>query len=236
MPINGRPGSGWGGEGSGVGSNNFVPPSNGSPTVEEGYEKQKLEWDAKKDEAARKLADAANKEYLSKQEKPKFVVGDIVKINISKKSSEAYNDRLFGLKRRIPKNKTWLDYAFDGAIGEVESMVPNEDTWNLNPEYKYLVKVYRLSGTSKYNPELIKGIAQPPTPEYIFERDMEKVELPEEALNIAKNAWNTVKFDYSPDNKLANWMAGGGKRRSKSAKRVKTAKRAKSRKIRRRHK
>jgi hypothetical protein len=246
-----HPAADGGGEGSGVGSNNYIPPSYPVyESVEDGYYKQEQRWNDEKaaaeaerrrkiDEAQKTAAADAEQKFLDSQTKPKFTAGDIVKIQISEKSKEEYNDTLFGLKKRIPPNKIWLDFAFDGAIGEVVSMFSNLDKYTRNPTYKYIVNVYRLSGTSKYNPDLQNNKAEPPTREVILERDMEKVELTEEALNIEKNAWKTVKFEYSSTNKSANWTAGGGKRRSKSAKRVKTvktAKRSKSRRTRRQRK
>ena len=156
--------------------------------------------------------------------------------NDSEKTKEEYNDKLIGLKKRIPPNKIWLDFAYDGAIGEVNRMFANLDKYTRNPTYKYIVNVYRLSGTSKYNPDLQDNKAEPPTTEVILERDMQKAELTEEALNIEKNAWKTVMFKFNENMPEAKWKSGGGKRRSKSAKRVKTAKRSKSRKIRRQRK
>lgn len=133
-----------------------------------------------------------------------------------------------------------MDFAFDGAIGEVvgrKAMDP------LNPkgaDYRYDVNLYRLSGTSKYNPLLQPNSKVPPklSPEppiledEILERDIEKTTVDE--LNAAKNTWKTVVFTDPASNNQVNWgLTSGGKRRSKSAKRVKTAKRAKSRRTRR---
>jgi hypothetical protein len=138
--------------------------------------------------------------------------------------------------------QSWVNYDWNGAIGKVIKIT-------FDPAgSKYRVYVYRLSGSSKYNPYFNPAMATGSSGGYenIHERDMTQIDLSkDDELKKVEKAWQKGwKYSYSSTQgpRWENLLSTvGGKRskstkRTKSAKRVKTAKRSKSRRTRRERK
>ena len=174
----------------------------------------------------------------------KFKKGDIVKLKMSEitrkdfdftKPRSRVNPRVDDLDLR------WVVKSWDGAIGIVSSdKVSFKYPMNPKPEeYKYEVKVQRLSGGSEYNPILANQNPDSlpfPVDENILEIDMELITLTEEQKaaddNNFRKAWRVVPIALEK-----SISTSGGKRRSKSRnKPKKSAKRSKSRRTRRQRK
>ena len=199
------------------------------------------------DRQRRDYADYKAKEIFESSP-PKFKKGDIVKLKMTGDTRKTFDfspAKLSYDNTKVDPRLGWVVKSWDGAIGIVSSddivfnhpLNPNKD------EYKYKVKVQRVSGGSAYNPKppADKNMTLP-VEENILERDMESITLTKEQKDADvtefKKTWRVEPIPIEESIEKS-----GGKRRSKSsnkpkksAKRVKTAKRAKSRKIRRRHK
>jgi hypothetical protein len=178
---------------------------------EEKEEKRlKAEWDTmnerwKEVERQRAAENEAKGIIPPPKEYPKWKDGQVVKLKMSTQTRELFNAEIAAKRKTAQDAGTilpdWLNEDWDGAIGTVQKhRVVNRD----NPEYKYTMWVYRLSGTSKYNPLLLKNLSGGLTAaawltEDIYERDISDY---------------TKGFDYATQEKMANeaknayWMSG----------------------------
>jgi hypothetical protein len=170
----------------------------------------KTEWDEmnerwKEVERQRAAENEARGIIPPPKEYPKWKDGQVVKLKMSTQTRELFNAEIAAKRKTAQDAGTilpdWLNEDWDGAIGTVQKhRVVNRD----NPEYKYTMWVYRLSGTSKYNPLLLKNLSGGLTAaawltEDIYERDISD---------------DTKGFDYATQEKMANeaknayWMSG----------------------------
>lgn len=199
-------------------------------------------------EAEKKMIAAAY-EYERQEERKKainaganFERDDYVSLKMSPETLQHYNDVVLPKTIKFIENSTnkeWVNNNWDGAIGRVFDV-----TYDLTGP-KYMVEVYRLSGTSTYNPNF--NITRNPSSQIIendmLERDMTRITLGRAEVKTIKDA-QTKNWEYKGQGWVYNPpSSAGGKRRSKSnnkpkksAKRVKTSKRSKSRRTRRQRK
>lgn len=192
---------------------------------------------------------AAAYEYERQEERKKainaganFERDDYVRLKMSPETLQHYNHDVLPKTIKFIENSTnkeWVNNNWDGAIGRVFDV-----TYDLTGP-KYMVEVYRLSGTSTYNPNF--NITRNPSSQIIendmLERDMTRITLDRAEVKTIKDA-QTKNWEYKGQGWVYNPpSSAGGKRRSKSnnkpkksAKRVKTSKRSKSRRTRRQRK